>query len=259
MGEVFFWRGTPEQRAKRSLSGKLGRFSYFDQQLDYPDWEPKTVLDFGGNEGNLLLDRDCTIRRHRYYCLDVLQEALEVGRSRAPEAHWIHYNCYNRSFNPDGIPGLPVPDMVVRFDIILAYSVFTHTTREEMHRLVDQLRRLLTPNGVLAFTFLDPFYMHGQQRSQPSNLHWRLKQSARPESSASVDHLISLSRGAEWCSVIDGSELYVNSDGIWIDEPRVCRNYDVFYTADFIRQEFPGAVICPPCSGQKQHCCLIRA
>jgi SAM-dependent methyltransferase len=258
MGEVFLWRGTPEQRAQRSLSGKAGRFSYFDQQLDHPDWASKTVLDFGGNEGNLLLDRDCTIRHDRYYCLDVLGDALEVGRGRAPEAHWVHYDCYNRSFNPGGIPDLPIPDMGVSFDIILAYSVFTHTTREEMHSIVDQLLRMLARDGVLAFSFLDPFYEHGARHPQTSNLYWRLTQSARGDSGVSVEHLINQSHGAKWCSVIDGSELYVNNNGIWPDEPQACRNYDVFYSVGFIRQEFPGAVIRAPVSDHKQHCCLIR-
>ena len=137
MEEVFLWRGSTEQRALRSLVGKTGRFSYFDQQLDYPNWSDKSVLDFGGNEGNLLWDHNCTIRPENYYCLDVINEALDVGRKRFPQAHWVHYDRYNCSFNPEGIEDLPIPDMGIEFDIILAYSVFTHTTREEMHNLVE--------------------------------------------------------------------------------------------------------------------------
>ena len=110
--EVYLWRGSSEERALRSMWGKVGRFSYYDQQLDYPDWSRKMVLDFGGNEGNLLLDHNCTIRPENYYCIDVLKEALEEGRKRFPRAHWVHYNRYNCSFNPEGIEGLPIPEHV---------------------------------------------------------------------------------------------------------------------------------------------------
>ena len=71
----------------------------------------QAVLDFGGNVGNLLLDPDCAIHSEDYYCVDVIQEALEEGRRRFPHAHWVHFNHYNCSFNPEGIDGLPIPDM----------------------------------------------------------------------------------------------------------------------------------------------------
>ena len=145
MEEVHLWRGSAEQRALRSQPGDSGRFSYFDRQLDYPDWSGQPVLDFGGNVGNLLLGPDCKIRPQDYYCIDVLQEAVEEGRARFPQAHWVHFNRYNCSFNPEGIAGLRIPDIRIEFGMILAYSVFTHTTREEMREFVEQLRERLAP------------------------------------------------------------------------------------------------------------------
>jgi SAM-dependent methyltransferase len=154
--EVHLWRGTPEQRALRSELVKATQFAYFDVQLDHPDWRDKRVLDFGGNKGNLLLDPACTIRHENYYCLDVIREAIDEGRKTFPQAHWFHYDRYNPSFNPDGTIVLPVPDMGVEFDVILAYSVFTHTAWEETKDLIEQLRARLALGGVLAFTFIDP-------------------------------------------------------------------------------------------------------
>src|SRR5829696_3837762 len=156
--EVFLWRGSNEQRALRSMRGKYGRFSYFNEQLGCPVWTGKQVLDFGGNEGNLLMDEDCTIDPEHYYCVDVLEDALAEGRKRFPKAHWFHYNRYNCSFNPDGVRDLPVPDLGVKFDLILAYSVFTHTTREDMHSLLKDLQGHLAPGGTVAFTFIDPHF-----------------------------------------------------------------------------------------------------
>lgn len=258
MGEVFLWRGSAEQRARRSMSGKLGRFYYFNQQLNYPDWRGKAVLDFGGNEGNLLMDHNCVIRPEDYYCVDVIKEALQEGRKRFPQAHWIHYDRYNCSFNPEGIQGIPIPDMGIEFDFILAFSVFTHTTREEMHDLVNELKSRLAPGGALAFTFIDPHYSSWPGIYRGNNLRWRLERANERNATVDVDAMIEQSRGAAWCAVVDDSEMYVNGNGSWRNEPQACMNYDVFYTVAFLRREFPRAVICPPVEGHMQHCCLIR-
>jgi hypothetical protein len=78
MEEVHLWRGSAEQRARRSQLRKSGQFAYFNRQLDHPDWHGP-VLDFGGNAGSLLLDPSCTIRQDDYHCVDVLPEAVENG------------------------------------------------------------------------------------------------------------------------------------------------------------------------------------
>jgi len=258
MEEVHYWRGSPEQRARRSRSGKSGQFTYFDHQLDHPDWSGKKVLDFGGNVGNLLLDRKCTIRPEDYYCIDVLKEALEEGRKRFPQAHWTHYNRYNCSFNPEGVDGLAIPGLGIEFSMILAYSVFTHTTREEMHDLVEQLRAHLAPSGVLAFTFIDPHFTSWPKSNPGNNLQWRLERVDETNAAVDVDGLLAQSRGAAWCALVDGSKLYVNSNGYWLNEAQACMTYDVYYTAMFLQQEFPHATIRPPVNGEMQHCCIIR-
>ncbi|MGH8512780.1 MAG: class I SAM-dependent methyltransferase [Gammaproteobacteria bacterium] len=258
MEEVHLWRGSAEQRALRSERGKLGQFAYFNRQLDDPDWRGKKVLDFGGNSGNLLLGPDCTIRLEDYYCVDVIREAIADGRGRFPQAHWIHYNRYNCSFNPDGIAGLPVPDMGTEFDTIVAYSVFTHTTREEMKELVGQLRTRLAPGGALAFTFIDPHYESWPESYNGSNLKWRLEKTHETNPAVNVEGLLEQGRGADWCALIDGLELYVNGNGVWRDEAETCMTYNVFYTVAFLQREFPRATIRPPVNGEMQHCCIIR-
>lgn len=248
MDEVHRWRGTPEQRAQRSLSVKTGQFAYFDRQLGFPGWKGKRVLDFGGNEGNLLVGSE--IEEENYYCVDVLAEALEEGRSRWPRAHWIHYDRYNCSFNPGGVPKLPVPNIGVRFDLVLAYSVFTHTTREDMHELVRQLKEQLAPGGLLAFTFEDPRY---EAAPGMDNLRRRLAKAGAVD-----ETLLERARGAQWCAVIDSKELHLDGNGNWNGNADACMTYDVFYTADFLRREFPEALVRPPVNGEIQHCCIMR-
>jgi 2-polyprenyl-3-methyl-5-hydroxy-6-metoxy-1,4-benzoquinol methylase len=241
--EVHLWRGTSEQQALRSQFVKATQFAYFDKQLGHPNWQGKRVLDFGGNKGNLLLDPACAIRHQDYYCVDVIREAIDEGRKTFPDAHWTHYDRYNCSFNPDGVRDLPVPDLGVEFDFILAYSVFTHTTFEEMKELVGQLRQHLAPGGMLAFTFIDP--------------HWNGNLRRRLEKHNPRDRVESLlSREMQWCTLVNGTELYVNDSGVW-DSRTDCMTYNVFYTEEFMRAQFPNATIKKPVNNEMQHCCEL--
>ena len=259
MEEVHLWRGSAEQRALRSHCRKSGQFVYFDRQLDSPNWRGKAVLDFGGNAGELLVDADSRIRPEDYYCVDVLEEALEVGRKRFPGAHWIHYDRYNCSFNPQGIADLAIPDIGVEFDVILAYSVFTHTTRDEMRDLVAQLQSRLVPGGVLAFTFIDPHWKSWPATYDGNNLQWRLEKALETNPAVDVSGLLERSSNADWCALVDGTELFVNGNGIWDNEThQSCLSYNVYYTVEFLRQEFPRAIFRPPVNGEMQHCCILR-
>ena len=56
------------------------------------------------------------------------------------------------------IRNLPMPECGLKFDIIIAFSGFTDVHPVEMVELVYDLRSMLTPQGVLAFTFMDPSY-----------------------------------------------------------------------------------------------------
>jgi SAM-dependent methyltransferase len=202
-------------------------------------------MDFGGNTGELLMDAGCTIRPENYYCLDVLEEALEAGRKRFPKAHWIHYDRYNCSFNPEGIADLPIPDIGIQFDIILAYSVFTHTTRDEMGDLVAQLRSRLVPGGVLAFTFIDPHWKSWPATYEGDNLKWRLEKALETNPAVDVSGLLEQSSNADWCALVDGAELYVNSNGIWDNKAhQSCLSYNVYYTVPRSMGKCSIAVLC---------------
>ena len=258
MEEVHLWRGSAEQQALRYQFGNTGHFAYFDEQLDYPSWNGKTVLDFGGNTGGMLLSPGCKIKPENYYCMDVLGEALERGRQRFPRAHWIHFNRYNCSFNPDGINDLRIPDMGVEFDFILAYSVFTHTTREEMKDLVRQLQTRLAPGGTLAFTFIDPQFNAWPETYDGNNLRWRLERSQEMNPEIDVEGMLEQSRDAPWCALVDGKKLFINDNGVWNNETEICMTYNVFYTAAFLQREFPGAQIRRPVQSDMQHCCIMQ-
>src|SRR6266853_4657631 len=140
------------------LSTRQTQFSYFNQMLAGPAWKGKRILDFGGNVGGFLVSAGDHVDHGDYWCLDLTQAAIDEGQRSFPRAHFVYYDRYSSYFNLKGVRNLPVPDLGLKFDIILAFSVFTHTHRKEMLELVEQLRSMLVSQGVFAFTFCDPFY-----------------------------------------------------------------------------------------------------
>ena len=79
----------------------------------------------------------------------------------------------------------------------------------------------------------------------------------RPELRSQVEALLAKSRDAEWCSLVNGAELYVNSAGLWDEAPEKCITYNVYYTGDFLRAQFPGVQINNPVNEEMQHCCEL--
>jgi hypothetical protein len=142
--------------------------------------------------------------------------------------------------------------------MILAYSVFTHTTRDDMQSLVEQLQARLAPGGALAFTFIDPHFVAWPEAYEGTNLKWRLERAHETNANIDIDGLLAQSRGAAWCALVDGKELYANGNGVWRDEPATCMTYNVFYSEEFLRRQFPRATIHRPVNGEVQHCCIIR-
>ena len=87
------------------LSNAYGQFAYFDAQLGHPDWRGKTVLDFGGNQGNLLETPGCPIDERDYWShfylgfhhdrVGHLQRALEHYQAAVvlrPDSPWAWNN-----------------------------------------------------------------------------------------------------------------------------------------------------------------------
>jgi SAM-dependent methyltransferase len=258
MQEVHRWRGSPEQQAHRESVRKFGQFAYFDVELGHPDWRGRKVLDFGGSDGNLLRDRHNRVAQEDYTCIDIVPAAIDNGRRAFPRARWIHYDRYNCSFNPAGVRGLAIPEPGVRYDMILAYSVFTHTTRDEMRELVPQLEALLAPGGVLAFTFEDPDYISARG---VTNFEWRLRKIDDMYGNVDVTSLADRARGAEWSAIVagpGGTSVFTNENGTWQNEADVCMTYDIYYTAERMQREFKHAAVLPPVNGEVQHCCVIR-
>jgi SAM-dependent methyltransferase len=235
------------------VSTRLTQFPYFDELLGNPVWKGRKILDFGGNVGTFLESAGDNVNHEDYWCVDVNAAVIEQGRLKYPRAHFIHFNRYGPQYNPGGIRGLPVPDCGVQFDFILAFSVFTHVDRDEMVELVESLRRMLTSDGVLAFTFFEPRF--DRSLSDPAfPKGWTILQNLGPRGE---DEVV---KRAKWFVLID-DELYLEPGSTLCHQTREGRpleSYCSFFTGDFLTSLFPGATVHAPVSREWQHCCIVR-
>lgn len=245
------------------LSTKTGQFTYFSLQVGEPSWSGKNVLDFGGNIGNILRDPNSTIDPERYWCLDVVKDSVDRGKTLYPRSHWIFYDRYCFFFNPYGVPKLPLPRLDQPFDYIVAYSVFTNTTQSDMLELIDQLENMLAAGGTLAFTFIDPFYFSWPGKYAGNNFQWRLEREIYLEGekgnrlNIDTSDLMRRAQNSAWCVLVNGEDLYIETEEIKPYEPERQRTHHVFYTEAYMRKLLPRAKILPPVNDEMQHCCLI--
>jgi SAM-dependent methyltransferase len=235
------------------VSTRLTQFPYFDEMLDRPVWKGRKILDFGGNVGTFLASAGDNVNHEDYWCIDINPAVVEHGRQAYPRAHFVHFNRYSTQYNPFGKRNQLIPDCGVKFDIILAFSVFTHVDRKEMVELVAALRHMLAPDGVLAFTFFDPRF--DRSVSDPK----------LPRGSTVLGNLgprgqIEMVKRARWLTVIDDT-LYVEPDDALYHQTRKGKpheSYCSFFTTDLVRSLFPDAIIREPVCGEWQHCCIIK-
>lgn len=240
------------------ISAKYDQFTYFALQLGDDLWGGKDILDFGGNVGNLLKDPNSTVDAQRYWCLDVVEEAIEAGREAVPEAHWVHYDRYNFSFNPTGIPDLDIPELDQKFDYIVAYSVFTNTRRSTMIELVRQLEDRLKPGGTLAFTYIDPHFHSWPNTFNGSNFEWRLQQRTRPLEHNLYTELLDQASSARWFMLVNGRDLYYEHENLGDYDLAQRESCYTYYSTDYMQTVYPASTLLPPVNNEMQHCCVIK-
>lgn len=245
------------------ISTRETQFDYFDRLLGNPDWQNSKVLDFGGNVGGFLTSAGDRFKHEDYWCLDLNHQVIEMGREAFPQAHFCHYNRYSSQYNPDGIRNFAIPDLGLKFDIIMAFSVFTHTHQNEMLELVEQLRGQLNPHGAIAFTFTDPSYE--RTLSDPTlplgtdvrkMLGWRKAENPALE----IEEMVETARNSDWCLLVDET-LYVapgNEFSHQEHQGKPWESYCSYFKVDYMAKLFPDGVVLPPVSPEWQHCCILR-
>ena len=235
------------------VSTRRTQFPYFDELLGRPVWKGRKILDFGGNIGTFLDSAGSNVDHQDYWCIDINPAVIAQGRALYPRAHFVHFNRYNSQYNSHGIRHLPIPDCGVKFDFILGFSVFTHVDEKEMVESVAALRRMLTPDGVLAFTFFDPHYDRSlSDPSMPRGSTVLLNLGTRRNNE--------VVRRARWFVLID-NQLFIEPGDAACHQTRNGRpleNFVSFFTSEYMKSLFPGAEIHAPVQREWQHCCVLR-
>ena len=126
---------------------KADTYSIFAQCVF--DYSNQSILDFGGNRGNLISSSNGIINPEKYTCLDVSREGLAALPKGIKSIHWNRYHPY---YNPNGNPEEPFPEMEWH-DIVFANSVFTHHLLEEALYYIENLSKY---TNRIVFTYIDP-------------------------------------------------------------------------------------------------------
>ena len=268
-----------------SVSEVVGQFAYFDAQLDHPNWDGKRVLDFGGNVGNFLVHASPDLDPRNYWSIDLSRDGIEEGRRRHPDANFVFYDRYNPQYNPTGQHDLPIPDVGVRFDIIIGYSVATHLSKDKFLRLVEELNALAADGGVIALSFLDPNWLipEGWNKNVEPGMTLLERWIRRVNPSTDSVHAL-LTRTTEiahasditWATLTNVDDLRLDpEDDAWRAQPATesagpiirwrdaAPHEETLYltlcTSDYMRQLLPDGRIRPPVRPSLHHCVVIPA
>lgn len=240
------------------ITSCVGQFPYFDTILGHPVWQGKTVLDFGGNNGNLLSHPESTIDHDKYWCIDASKDAIDEGQRRYPKAKFLFHDCYSFGFNPGGIKDLPLPKIEQKFDYILSVSTLgTNVLKAEMLELIVNLNRWLKNGGVLAFTFVHPH--HIPEDAAVTNLQHYAQVYGGEQM---IERLAEDKKHSSWYAVTS-NKIYVESDlpdeDDEDDKERENNDLLILYTPEYMQLLFPHAEVAAPVRPlTRSHCCILR-
>lgn len=121
-----------------------------DTNIDYTQAK---VLDFGCNQGNYVRNAHTIVKSTQYVGIDVNFPSIEAAKIKHPSYKFIHYNKWHPSYNPHGKKDVSLTDFVDNdFDVVVAYSVLTHTTIDQTRKILDEIYQVIKPGGTILFT-----------------------------------------------------------------------------------------------------------
>lgn len=102
------------------------------------------IFDLGCGSGRLAAALGQSAMRLRYLGTDVVQALLDYAATKAPRHfHFVRHRKLS----------VPLPDASV--DIACAFSVFTHLLHHETYIYLEDMRRVVKPDGRVVFSFLE--------------------------------------------------------------------------------------------------------
>jgi SAM-dependent methyltransferase len=219
----------PEQIFKTYLQNdNKNLFHTFNVEDLNINWKQVSILDYGCNQGNFLKSAAENINSDEYLGIDIIPLAVETARLKNPGYQFLHYDKWHQAYNPSGDKNLKITDVLnKKFDVIICYSVFTHTTIEQTDNELNELKKLLNPNGVILFTVwrsevFEPFYK------------WILQ---RFENVVSINFDdINYQKMAYW---LDTSTVITDTLNFETDNNN---SFNTFYNIEWFKEEFKSAI-----------------
>jgi hypothetical protein len=106
-------------------------------------------------------------------------------------------------------------------------------------------------------TFIDPFHFLSPGQS---NFQWRLERELERGNVtyAETKDLARRVQGAKWFMLVNGGDLYIETEEVRPYEPHQEQTCYVYHTEEYMKTLFPRAMILPPINNGMQHCCVIR-
>lgn len=155
----------------RHLVSPLVDDSYYDNPtgdyiwgaLDIPPLQPgegyRKVFDFGCGCGREA--RQLFLQRHppeKYVGIDVHLPMIEWCRQNlaSDRAEFIHHDVWNSTYARNNTPNrvLPISHLGTDFSIIEVNSVFTHIHADQAQFYLEEMRKMLSPRGIIRSSWL---------------------------------------------------------------------------------------------------------
>lgn len=146
---------------RENLQQAFSFYTYVRDKIDFQrNWQPK-VLDFGGGWGRIarLFLRDTP--PDRIWICDCLTDSVAWLKQTRNPCHIIQNGT---------LP--PVKDLPADFDLIYAFSVFSHLCEAHLRAWLEYLRSCLAPGGFLVITTRGRQFLRDHvvlAREQPQN------------------------------------------------------------------------------------------
>lgn len=156
--------GSCGDTALREASGFVGYVRHYAAREMLPVTATTTVLDFGCGWGRMLRFFLKDVHADNLYGVDVRDDTIELARSLNP---------YARFLKVAPLPPSPFGDRM--FDIVCAYSVFSHLNEAASRAWIGEFTRILKPGGLALVTTQGRWFLDFVASLSSRRAWWRIR------------------------------------------------------------------------------------
>lgn len=122
-------------------SGKADALHIYEEVKPFISLEQKAILDWGCGPGRIIRHFPSIVPSAQFYASDYNKEYVQ----------WCHDNLKGITFRANQLAP-PIPYESGSIDFAYAISIFTHLSEEKHFEWINEIYRLLKPDGIFYFT-----------------------------------------------------------------------------------------------------------